>query len=214
MPWFRRQDPRPPNTLAQGTKVRGDLESPLGFAVDGHLAGSVRSSGPITIGLSGKVEGDVTGTDVTVLGTVEGNVVASGHLEIGEKGRVIGDASMKSLRVLAGGVFRGASRMGTEADVKVRALPEDTSTPDTKRPRTLAPPGGKAMPPPPQLPSAEATTPFRLTDQGLVPASAANGVAALVSQKRLVVGGSDRAPASDPYEDIEDVAMDGTDGGK
>lgn len=103
-----------PNTLSDGTSVRGDLKGKGGFRIDGHVDGSVESEGPVTIGENGSVSGFVRGGNVTVYGAVTGDVLASGHLEVGPRGRLLGDATARSVRVADGGVLCGMSRMGAQ----------------------------------------------------------------------------------------------------
>lgn len=136
------------NTIAVGSRVRGDVSGPGGFRVDGAIEGALSADGPVIVGDGGSVDGDIRGRDVTVLGRVRGDVVASGHLEIGPKGKVLGNVTAQSFRMHAGGVFRGTSCMGeSEATPPVALLGLVREAP---RGRTLPPPNG-AVPPPPML---------------------------------------------------------------
>jgi cytoskeletal protein CcmA (bactofilin family) len=112
------------NILGPTSAVRGDLKAERGFRIDGKVDGSIESGGPVVIGETGHVHGNVQGTDVVVVGRVEGNIIASGHLDIGAKGKVVGDVTAKSMRIETGGVFRGTSFMG-ESDSPA-ALPAET----------------------------------------------------------------------------------------
>ena len=136
------------NTIASGSAVRGDVNGPGGFRVDGRVEGSVDADGPVVIGDGGVVEGGVRGRDVIVLGTVRGDVRAAGHLEIGPKGRIVGDITTGSFRMHKGGVFRGTSRMADDS-----APPESMEVPKLESPRvrTLPPPAGAVPPPPEEL---------------------------------------------------------------
>ena len=102
------------NILGVSSVVRGDLKAERGFRVDGKVEGNVESSGPVVIGETGSVRGDVRGSDVIIVGKVQGNVTASGHLDIAAKGRVLGDVKAKSIRIETGGTFRGKSLMGED----------------------------------------------------------------------------------------------------
>lgn len=136
------------NTIAAGSRVRGDVSGPGGFRVDGAIEGALFADGPVVVGEGGTVDGDIRGRDVTILGRVRGNVVASGHLEIGPKGKVLGDITVQSFRMHTGGVFRGTSCMG--ADESEPALGVLGVVRDGPRGRTLPPPNG-AVPPPAML---------------------------------------------------------------
>jgi len=137
------------NTIATGSRVRGDVSGPGGFRVDGAVEGSIAADGPVVVGEGGTVDGDIRGRAVTVLGRVRGNVVASGHLEIGPKGKVLGDITVESFRVHTGGVFRGTSCMGAEEST-TPVLAILGAAREAPRGRTLPPPNG-AVPPPPML---------------------------------------------------------------
>ena len=150
------------NIVGEGTTVRGDLRGPGGFRIDGMVMGSIEADGPIVIGEKGAVEGTVKGRDVVVLGRVHGNVSAKAHLEIGPEGRVMGDVDVVSVKVHAGGVFHGASRIG-DAGADAPRLATSTSpfgilpvsnvpspvSHKAKSGRTLPPPLGAVPPPPP-----------------------------------------------------------------
>jgi cytoskeletal protein CcmA (bactofilin family) len=111
------------NILGPTSAVRGDLKAERGFRIDGKVDGSIESGGPVIIGETGQVHGNVQGTDVIVVGRVEGNITASGHLDIGAKGKVVGDVTAKSMRIETGGVFRGTSFMG-ETEPAAALAPE------------------------------------------------------------------------------------------
>lgn len=103
------------NILGASSHVRGDLKSDRGFRIDGTIEGSVESKGPVVIGESGHVQGNISATDVIVVGRVDGNVTATGHLDIGTTGRVVGDVAARSMRIETGGVLQGMSSMGDGA---------------------------------------------------------------------------------------------------
>jgi cytoskeletal protein CcmA (bactofilin family) len=149
------------NIIGEGTNVRGDLRGPGGFRIDGTVHGSIEAEGPIVIGEKGVVEGTIKGRDVVVLGRVHGNISAQAHLEVGPIGRVMGDVNVTSVKVHAGGVFHGSSRVG-DAGVETRLttntnpigiLPvSNVPAPfshKAKTGRTLPPPLGAVPPPPP-----------------------------------------------------------------
>jgi len=163
------------NTIATGSRVRGEVSGPGGFRVDGAVEGSLAADGPVVVGEGGTVDGDIRGRDVIVLGHVRGDVVASGHLEIGPKGKVLGDITVQSFRMHAGGLFRGTSRMG--ADEAAPALGVFGVVREAPRGRTLPPPNG-AVPPPAML------TEPGIGSSPVVPED-------VVSQQRLITSTSD-----------------------
>jgi cytoskeletal protein CcmA (bactofilin family) len=103
------------NVLGKTVHVHGDLKAEGAFRIDGTIEGAVESKAGVVIGQSGVVRGPVQGLEVVIAGQVYGNVIAGGHLEILSTGRVEGDIEAQSLRIATGGVFRGTSRMGGQA---------------------------------------------------------------------------------------------------
>jgi cytoskeletal protein CcmA (bactofilin family) len=158
------------NLIGEGTTVRGDLKGPGGFRIDGTVRGAVVAEGAVVIGDKGVIEGTITARDVVVLGRVHGDVTATGHLEVGPAGWVLGDVTVRSVKVHAGGVFHGASKIGDaggEARLKMATNPigllpsqvpqvphvpqapaSETKAKSQPQGRTLPPPVG-AVPPPP-----------------------------------------------------------------
>ena len=114
------------NTLGWTSLLRGDLFSEGALQINGWVEGSVECRSAVVIGASGAVRGRVLGADVVVAGKVLGNVICSGHLEILATGRIEGDVEAQSVRVEAGGVLLGTTRMGQEAPDPT-AAPEEQS---------------------------------------------------------------------------------------
>ena len=175
------------NTIGAGSRVRGDLSGPGGFRIDGTVEGEITADGPVVVGEGGVVEGGVRGRNVVVLGRVRGDVHVSGHLEIGPKGKVLGDITVQSFRMHTGGVFRGMSCMpgGEEAPPALLVGVGSTTSAFETRVRTLPPPNGAVVPPPPAL--AELAE--------LATARASDGPDEAVSQQRLISTAESDAPA-------------------
>lgn len=111
------------NVVGRSATVRGDLRAEGAFRIDGAVEGSVESAAAVVIGESGVVCGDVRAAEVVVAGRITGNVHCSGHLEIIASGKVDGDVEVRSLRIETGGIFRGTSRMGGDAEATGQGAP-------------------------------------------------------------------------------------------
>jgi cytoskeletal protein CcmA (bactofilin family) len=138
------------NVIAEGSKVRGDVEGDGSFQINGTLDGSMITKGRVLIGEKGSLLGNLRGASIIVLGHVEGDIECTGHLEIGPSGRVMGDIKMNSFSVASGGIFRGSSRMATQASERPEALElhESEPAPALSAPRTKTlPPSGLVVPP-------------------------------------------------------------------
>lgn len=96
--------------VAAGTKLVGDLTLTDSLHLDGHVQGTIRSEADLTIGESGRLEGDVEAQRVLVSGRMDGTVVAD-RLEIVAGGRVTGEVHVADLVIESGGQFNGSSNI-------------------------------------------------------------------------------------------------------
>jgi cytoskeletal protein CcmA (bactofilin family) len=164
--WLRRTKPEVAvaNTIAEGTRISGNVESEGDFLLNGTLDGTLTTRGRVVIGERGSLLGNLKAGSVVVLGHLEGDVESTGHLEIGSRGKILGDVTMTSFAVQSGGVFRGSSRMRESVqDASVQstslALPE---TPGTRTLRGVAAPSQSPSNPPPTLANSQITSSDRL----------------------------------------------------
>ncbi|HUT15680.1 MAG TPA: polymer-forming cytoskeletal protein [Anaerolineae bacterium] len=105
------------NILGPTASFQGHLKAAGNVRIDGHLDGSVETTGNVIIGEAGKVTADIIADNIQVWGALKGNITASGRLEILPSGRVWGEIKVASLLIDEGGLFRGKSVMaGDEAE--------------------------------------------------------------------------------------------------
>jgi cytoskeletal protein CcmA (bactofilin family) len=71
----------------------------------------VNVTGDILIEETGRVEADISGTNIVIKGTVNGNVSAEHRIEIYATGVMIGDISARSVDIQEGATFEGRSHM-------------------------------------------------------------------------------------------------------
>ncbi len=81
--------------------------------VDGVIQGAVETSRDVTVGLTGRIDGDVVAKRMVVCGEVSGNVQCD-TLEIVASGIVSGDVVCGDFVIEKGGRFRGESRLPEE----------------------------------------------------------------------------------------------------
>ena len=105
--------------IGVGTVVEGRITTDGSVRIDGRLVGDLASKSNITIGAGGSVEGNVTGTSISLAGRVVGTVLASEKLTLEPKSVVHGDIRAKRLVVDEGAVFDGKCIM-TEASASVK----------------------------------------------------------------------------------------------
>lgn len=98
--------------LGPGAQLTGDLEVQGSVRVDGYLKGNLRAQGSVTVGPSGKVEGDISVQDAFVAGAVQGKIEAKGKVELKATARVEGDITCSKLVIEEGALFNGQCHMG------------------------------------------------------------------------------------------------------
>ena len=98
--------------IGAGTTITGNIESKGDIRIDGTLKGNVSSKAKILIGPEGIVEGDITGQQADILGTVHGRIKISGLLHLHGKACVEGDIHAAKLQIEPTVSFNGQCHMG------------------------------------------------------------------------------------------------------
>ena len=100
--------------IAQGTRIRGDLEFEEGLRVDGEVHGAISAhaggASMLVISEGAVVEGGLKADHVIINGTVRGPVEARGVLELQAKANVEGDVQYASLEMTHGATILGQLR--------------------------------------------------------------------------------------------------------
>lgn len=105
--------------LKEDASFEGKLMFEGNVCVDGKFKGEVFSSGDLTVGSTGIVEGQIEVGAINILGEVRGNIKASRKIVINAPAVVRGDIVAPSLVIEEGAVFEGSCSMG---DVKERSF--------------------------------------------------------------------------------------------
>jgi cytoskeletal protein CcmA (bactofilin family) len=111
----RTKNAAPPNRIdsliGSGTVVRGDVVFCGGLRIDGHVQGSVTTSGGepgmLVVSEQARVDGEVKVSHVVINGCVNGPVHADDYLELQSKARIVGDLRYKTLEMQTGAVVQG-----------------------------------------------------------------------------------------------------------
>jgi len=121
------------SVIGKDACIEGEVKLDSHLHVDGTVRGRIESSGEVSIGLTGSVDGEVMGRKLLVAGTLEGKARAE-LVEISDKGLVKGDVSCVNLVIKPGGQFEGQSHRLTEtanagqADFESVEVVGDTAT--------------------------------------------------------------------------------------
>lgn len=95
-------------TIGPAIRITGDLTSDERLRIDGYVKGQILArEAELTIGPSARIEADVRGARVLVLGTVRGHITATERIELGATARVTGTLSANRVVLIDGAQFNG-----------------------------------------------------------------------------------------------------------
>jgi cytoskeletal protein CcmA (bactofilin family) len=112
------------NVIGEGTQIRGDLFSGGDIRLDGTVKGSVESKSRFVLGVTGKVEGDISAKNADISGEVIGNIQVQDILYLKASAKVKGDIQTNKLVVESGGSFNGQCLMNAGAKSKSSEMPD------------------------------------------------------------------------------------------
>jgi len=97
--------------------VRGDLTTEGTIRIDGRLEGNITRSDIVVIGAKASVVGNILAREVVVGGSVEGNITAESRVELDSAAVVIGDIIAGSILTHEGAQIRGKVTVRTASGV-------------------------------------------------------------------------------------------------
>ena len=93
--------------IGEGTLFKGDLEIKGLLRIDGDFQGSVKSSGRVLVGPTGRARCAIHAKDVVVGGVVKGDIYAEGKVILLASGLVLGNIFSPQLTVEDGALWEG-----------------------------------------------------------------------------------------------------------
>lgn len=116
--------------------VEGDIKAKEAVRVEGSVTGDVETEGALIISSTGKVKGNVKGSNIIIGGSVEGDLTSGGRTEVASTGKVIGNIRTKSLIVDENAVFQGQCIMNAEGLAPLaQTTPEQAATEQENQPQ-------------------------------------------------------------------------------
>jgi cytoskeletal protein CcmA (bactofilin family) len=91
--------------------IKGDVRGSSNMEYRGTLEGDLQLEGFLWLRAGGRVDGNLSATDLVVEGEVSGNIIAQNKLELRGSCRVSGDISASTLAIADGGFFEGKITM-------------------------------------------------------------------------------------------------------
>jgi cytoskeletal protein CcmA (bactofilin family) len=105
--------------IGSGVTVTGNLTSEGDMLIDGLLMGEIITTGDVTIGNNGVVQGNIKALNIVIAGSVTGNATAESETIIRETGQINGDITAAGLTIHTGGIFVGSSLSRVSPEAKV-----------------------------------------------------------------------------------------------
>lgn len=115
-----------PTVIGRGTLIEGTVRVSGRVQVDGSIDGTLIAEGPVSVGPSGAINGEVVAHELAVGGRVEGKVSVREHLHVAPNGICRGEVRYGSLQVDRGGVLDGSTAHGEDTNT-LQASDADTS---------------------------------------------------------------------------------------
>ena len=100
------------NSLVQGSRLEGDVNSDNDFRIDGTFVGNLKCSARVIIGPSGDFKGEIDCQNAIIEGRFSGSLNIQEILEVREGAIIEGDVNTNKLVVQSGSVFDVKCSMG------------------------------------------------------------------------------------------------------
>jgi cytoskeletal protein CcmA (bactofilin family) len=98
--------------LGPDVRIEGTLSFESSVLIEGQFKGKIISEhGQLTIGEKARVEGELSGGQITIRGHVEGSVNATERVHLADRGELIGDLTTPSLQMDESVTFEGSCKM-------------------------------------------------------------------------------------------------------
>ena len=105
--------------IGQSVQIEGELTGNEDLTIDGMVDGKiVVKDHNLTIGANGRINAEVHGKTVVVVGQVVGNITADDKVEIAPTGSVQGDIKAPRVAISDGARFRGSIDMDVAGQAK------------------------------------------------------------------------------------------------
>jgi cytoskeletal protein CcmA (bactofilin family) len=124
MPHIKAKDFSINSIVGPGSSINGDIESGGFTRVDGSIHGNLSAKGRVVVGESARMQGNISGTAVTVGGVVYGNILASERISILNTALILGDIITRRIQADEGCLIHGKVTVCRSDDAWDRAVAE------------------------------------------------------------------------------------------
>jgi cytoskeletal protein CcmA (bactofilin family) len=145
------------SVIGQSTVIRGNVSGEGSLDLLGRIEGDVTMSGDVVVGEQARVDGKVTGAQVSISGTVVGDIRGTDSVVLDAGARVVGDLSAPRIGVGEGALVRGHVRTDGEPELETAKRPAAAVRRPLQQPLRAASAVAARPAPPPKPPAAPAT---------------------------------------------------------
>ncbi len=104
----RNGDRRELNTIiGKGSVIEGKIKIKNSVRIDGKIKGEITSTGTVTIGSDGEVEGTINAANAIIGGRVRGKMNVQSKIILEKNSVLIGDLKTQKLNIAEGAIFDG-----------------------------------------------------------------------------------------------------------
>ena len=101
------------NSIAQDTRITGNIDSDGDIRIDGILDGILRCKGRVVLGPDARIKGEIHSNTAEIAGTVDGEITVSDLLSLKSTAIINGDLIMGRFSVEPGARFSGICKMNS-----------------------------------------------------------------------------------------------------
>ncbi len=114
------------NRIVEDSTITGEFKSTSNIRIDGNLKGNLITTGKLVLGVTGRIEGDVTCENAEIEGKISGKVSVRQLLSLKASSKVEGDIFTDKISIEPGAVFTGTCNMGKIKDMNQPMISEKT----------------------------------------------------------------------------------------
>lgn len=111
-----------PTIIARGVTLEGNFQGQGDVTVEGHVKGSLVTTGSLTVGPEAVIEAEVRAAEASVAGTIQGNVTITNRCEVRATAKVVGDVTAQVMAIEAGASLQGRLMVGVKSSEQKRPL--------------------------------------------------------------------------------------------
>lgn len=99
-------------------KVDGNFVGSGDVVVEGHVAGTLKTSKDLRVGETAVIKADIEAANITIAGEVRGHISCKGRVEILPSGKVVGNVDTQTIAVAHGATLHGKVSMAGNETVE------------------------------------------------------------------------------------------------